>query len=220
MQKKINMAADYKAILFDFDGTLADTMHDNFRAWKLAFKAHNVDLVPMDYFRLEGLKMQNVADELCSQYKVAKPWPPDLVSKKEAHYLANHTLKLYPGVCETIAYLKGKNFQLGIVTASSLARLQKTLDHAFLDAFDVVVTGDQSGRGKPYPDPFLSAATSLGLNQSNCLVVENAPLGIQAAKAAGMQCLAICSTLGAEYLQGADLVFDHFTQAQEFLYRL
>jgi len=77
-----------------------------------------------------------------------------------------------------------------------------------LRKFDVVLTSEDVPRGKPHPDPYLEAARRLGVRPEECLVVENAPMGIRAAKAAGMRCLAVLSTLGPEDLDGADYFVD------------
>ena len=73
--------------------------------------------------------------------------------------------------------------------------------------FDAIVTGDEVTNGKPDPEPYRTVAGRLGLSPSECLVIENAPLGIQSARAAGMRCLALETTLPAGRLPQADRVF-------------
>ena len=77
-----------------------------------------------------------------------------------------------------------------------------------LREFDVVVTGDDITQGKPSPEAYVLAARELGVLPAECLVIENAPFGVRAARAAGMPCVAICSTLSAHHLQEADIVID------------
>ena len=90
-------------------------------------------------------------------------------------------------------------------------------DHQYLDRFDTIVTADDVTRFKPNPDPYLRALEKLRQEPENCLVVENAPAGIEAAKAAGLTCYAVASTLPPPYLQASDRIFpslralaDHF----------
>jgi beta-phosphoglucomutase-like phosphatase (HAD superfamily) len=73
--------------------------------------------------------------------------------------------------------------------------------------FETVVTAEDTARGKPDPEPYRLAAQRLGVAPSECLGVENAPLGVQSAKAAGMLCAALETTLPASRLGGADFVF-------------
>ena len=102
---------------------------------------------------------------------------------------------------------------MAIVSAANYARLSKTLDPSILNEFNTVITGDKIDRGKPFPDPYLMAAKELGLEPSECLVVENAPVGIEAAKNAGMYCIAITSTLDKKYLSKADKIIGNFFDA-------
>ena len=73
--------------------------------------------------------------------------------------------------------------------------------------FDFILTGDEIERAKPDPEPYLTAARRIGLEPGECIVIENAPLGIEAAKAAGMQCIAVESTLKRDHLGSADYIF-------------
>jgi beta-phosphoglucomutase len=82
--------------------------------------------------------------------------------------------------------------------------MQHSLSEEQQRHFDFIITGDEVPRAKPCPDPYLAAARQLGLRPDECVVVENAPLGIEAAKNAGMYCVAVETTLGKEYLQAAD----------------
>ena len=87
--------------------------------------------------------------------------------------------------------------------------MQFSLSSEQQEHFDFIITGDEVPRAKPYPDPYLTAAHHLELKPRQCMVVENAPLGIEAAKNAGMYCVAIVTTLGKEYLTSADLILQN-----------
>ena len=75
-----------------------------------------------------------------------------------------------------------------------------------LNKFDVIISGDDTEKGKPNPEPYLAAMQKLNILPIESLVIENAPLGIQSAKTAGAYCIAITTTLGREYLKEADEV--------------
>lgn len=198
------------AILFDFDGVLARTMEDNFRAWQRAFAEYGVRLEPEDYFLQEGMELTRLARLLCHSYGINPKNAGDIVKQKEAHYRMRHHFGFYPGVVILLRRLRRHRVPMAIVSAARRARLEETASAAFLRQFGAVVTGEKTKRGKPFPDPYRAAARELGVDIRRCVVVENAPLGITAAKRAGAYCIAISSTLERSHLSHADLVVKEF----------
>ena len=201
----------YKAILFDFDGVIGRTMEDNYTAWKNVLSQFGIELTKDEYFLLEGLNTIELAKLLLSKNGKATNQAAEIVKAKEEYYLKNNHFSLYEGVEETIHSLKKNGYLLAIVSAANYARLSKTLDPSILNEFNTVITGDNIDRGKPFPDPYLTAAKELGIEPSECLVVENAPVGIEAAKNANMYCIAITSTLDRKYLLKADKIIGNFS---------
>lgn len=116
---------------------------------------------------------------------------------------------LIPGIVPLMHDLRGRGHRLALVTGSAAAVLDQVLAPlGGLDLFEVVVTGGQVLPGKPDPESYRLAAARLGLDPGECLVVENSPLGIQAAKAAGIKCVALETSLPAqEQLAGVEQVF-------------
>ena len=202
----------YQAIMFDFDGTLAMTMEDNFRAWKTVVAEYGLHLQPDDYYPLEGMRLNKLVEHLFGKYNHAAPDANELVPKKEAYYLDHHTFELYPGVQELLARLGGKPLPRAVVTAGLADRLKRSAPASFLEQFDVIVTGDQTSEGKPSPVPYLTGAAKLGVKPEDCIVIENAPLGIESAKKAGAYCIAIASTVSKHHLEGADEILDSFEE--------
>jgi len=207
MQFNVN---DYKAFLFDFDGVIANTMHDNHRAWYNALKPFGIELIKEEYFILEGIKAREVAKIFLN--KVGKDTEKNIekvVSSKEEQYLKIMNFSLYPGVKEILKKLKNKNIKTAIVTGASKNRFLKSIeeikDYNFTDLFNEIITADHYDKGKPNPEPYLAAVNKLGLKPEECLVIENAPLGITSAKNAKIKIIAICSTLDKNYLSDADL---------------
>ena len=136
---------------------------------------------------------------------------------KENYYLENRSFSLYDGVQELIENLKANGLQLALVTGASHQRLMGTDITSFLNQFDVLITGDQVSQGKPSPEPYLLGAQKLGAIISECLVIENAPMGIKSAKEAGMCCIAICSTLDKEHLAQADTILNTIGELSSLL---
>jgi beta-phosphoglucomutase len=205
-----------KAVLFDFDGTLARTMEDNFLAWQAVMAAHGVHLQPQDYYPLEGLRVEELARRFSSMHgDGAAPDAGALVRQKDDYYLVHHQFALYPGVEEEVARLRAARVPMGLVTTGLRPRLQKSVPASFLAQFDAVVTGEDTEEGKPSPAPYLAGAWRLGVEPEACLIVENAPLGITAAKRAGSYCIALCTTLDRAFLMEADEIFASFQELED-----
>jgi beta-phosphoglucomutase len=193
------------AVVFDFDGVVARTMEDNHRAWRSALRPWIQDLGEDEYLLLEGLPPRAVAEALFRSRGIPLEDVAQIVARKEEAYLLDHSFSLYPGIDDLIDHLWTR-LPIALVTGAGRTRLESTLGQDRLRKFAVVVSGDDSPRPKPDPEPYLRAAAGLGVSPARCLVVENAPLGIRSAKAAGMTVVAVASTLGPEHLREADHV--------------
>jgi beta-phosphoglucomutase len=200
--------AGSKALIFDFDGTLARTMEDNFAAWRATLLEYGIDLKPEDYYPLEGLSVYELPGRLFGKYHQRPPAPKRVVEKKEAYYLKNHRFLLYPGAETLIDLFCSRQIPQAIVTTALRTRLVRSVPQGFLAKFHGVVTGEDTSEGKPSPAPYLKGAEKLGVKPEDCLVVENAPLGIESAKRAGAYCIGVCNTLGRQYLGQADEVVE------------
>lgn len=210
----------FRGILFDFDGTLARTMEDNFLAWKSACVEFGINLSPDDYFPLEGMKLSKIAEKYLLSAGKNSAQSEILVRKKEEAYrdlTREKRLELYPGAFELITTLHNENVPLAIVTSALRERMLGTVSKEFLGKFKTLVAGDDVTNGKPFPDPYLLAASRLNLDPGDCLAVENSPFGIQSAKFAGAQCIAVASTMSANFLAEADLVVESIASLDSLL---
>ena len=91
-----------------------------------------------------------------------------------------------------------------MVTGSGIPNIRRILNDELIDEFEAIITSEKVTRGKPHPEPYLLGAQELGVTPAECLVVENAPLGIEAGKAAGMTVVALETTLERALTPGAD----------------
>jgi len=201
----------YRAILFDFDGVLAETMEDLFLAWKKAFSKFNLEIKEEDYYPLEGTKVIEIARIISEKYEI-KINPDEVVKLKDEYYLKNNSFRFYPGVLDFIDILISNKIKIGIVSASSKNKLNSTVPENFLKKFNVIITNEDYSKGKPDPEPYLNAAKKINLKNNECIVVENAPLGINSAKNAGMFCIGITSTVEKDKLKEADLIINNFKE--------
>ena len=204
------MNSSPKGVLFDFDGTLADTMEGHYLAWKSALAEHGISIDARDFYPLEGTDLHEIA----KMFAKGPIWTAEsidaLVQKKKEYYVGIQSIAFYPAVETEISELQGRKVPRSIVTAGHLDQLKATVPGEFLDRFDVLLTGDQYKRGKPDPEPYLKGANALGLRPEECIAVENAPLGVLSAKRANTYCIGICSTVGRDILAEADEVLDQF----------
>jgi sugar-phosphatase len=104
-----------------------------------------------------------------------------------------------------------------MVTGSSRKSVEAVLTAQQAQHFDAIITADDVSRPKPDPEPFLRAAEMVGVHPSRCIVVENAPFGVAAARAAGCRVIAICTTLGVEDLCGANWIVQNHDELQILL---
>lgn len=195
----------FDVVLFDLDGTLVDTMDQHYLAWYNILSAMNIKLDRSFFLLNEGRNiyefMGNIAG-IEDRLQVE-----GLIRKKDLLFSDSYKFEVFDGVFDLVTYLHDSNIPLGVVTASSSWRLKRTIPVDFLEHFQVLITSDNLGPGKPDPWPYTCALKQLKCDPSRALVLENAPLGIKSAKAAGTTCIGIGSTLPAEFLSSADYFY-------------
>jgi len=198
-----------RAVIFDFDGVLADTMSDNCKAWQNAFAFYGFHMDAIEYYRLEGMGRFQIAQHFIDKYFLDPSIKKDLVEAKEMNYKKNNSFKYYQYVHDIFSFLNEKDIPIAIVTGASRDRIKEHLDEKISVCLKALVTADDVINTKPHPEPYLAAATMLGINAKECLVIENAILGIDSAKSAGCYCFALETTLDRSYLNSADEIFSN-----------
>ena len=191
-------------------GTVIKSMHDHYIAWRKSFLVYGIEIKKKDYYPLEGLKLREIAKIISKKYCILNPDIEKIVQKKELLYNFKAKINFYSGVKKFINILINKRIKIGIVTAGQKERLYNSLPFVFLDKFDVIVTSNDYKKGKPSPDPYLLSCKLLNIKKTNCIVIENSPLGIKSAKAAGLFCIGISSTVKKDLLKEADILVDNF----------
>ena len=172
--------------IFDCDGTIADTMPIHYRAWSLAMLDFGGQF-PEDLFYQWGGKPTAVIVEHLNEKFGLSLHVDETVRRKESYYLegVRDAQPILP-VLEIAVGMRGIK-PLAVASGGHREPVEATLKAiGVLDMFDAVVCAEDYERGKPFPDPFLEAARRLGVPAEDCLVFEDSPTGIEAAKAAGM----------------------------------
>jgi beta-phosphoglucomutase len=210
-----------KAVIFDMDGVLIDSMPYHFIAWYEALRPYGVRVSCFDVYSKEGEKWNRTLKDLFVRSGI-KP-SPKLLNKvfvsRQKIFKKFFKRYIFSGAQGLLSFLSKRGYSLGLVTGTPRNEIDTILTRKIISKFRVIVAGDQIRRGKPHPDPYLKAARLFGLKPQECLVVENAPLGIRAAKKAGMFCVAITTSLPKEYLKEADLAIDKLGDIQNLLSR-
>jgi len=206
-----------QALLFDFDGVIGKTMNDNHLAWKAVMARQGISFDAQAYYRLEGLRPKDVAQRLTGLQD--EETLLEMGKEKDREFLRIHQPALYPEVIPLLQRLRQAGKRLALVTGGSRSRVGVLLAAQGLqNQFDFVVTADDCPRPKPFGDPYEIALQGLGITREQGLVIENAPLGIASAKAAGIACVALCTTLQPADLQEADWILPHHQALIEFLF--
>lgn len=228
-----------KAIIFDMDGVLVNSMPLHYRAMSIALKTiTNIDLDQRTFYLLEGMPVAEMALEIFKRkgYGINKDNLQSIVEKiaqrkKEIFKQMNIIPKPYDHVKEIINK-ELNNCLKAIVSGSSKHEVEVIIDKIFgKDKFDVIINGDDfEGKGKPNPAPFKSAIDKLDIqfssssssSSNNILIVENSPLGVTAANAAHIPSIVILnnSPLEASDFTGIisrDKIFKNINSVKEYL---
>jgi len=210
-----------KAVLFDMDGVILDSMRFHVRAWQQAMEEFGLRVPEELLYLHEGAIEPDTAVRIfcgngCSMDEETFA---AILSRQMEIFSREYRPKVrpYPQVYSLLKRLKEQGWRLAIVTSSHGKVLDGTLPADIAAQMDSLVTGDRVERRKPYPDPYLAAMSSLGVSPSECVVFENAPAGIKAAKAAGAECVAITTTLSHKYLKEADHIVDSHHALLDYL---
>ena len=186
-----------RAVLFDFDGTILDTETPEFEEWRSTFRARGHDL-GLDVWQ-HSLGTVGAYDP-CAHLADLTGTPFDHDALRQEVYARHQTRceaqPLLPGVVDRLREARAAGLKTAVASSSLSSWVEEWLaHHGIRDLFDAVCTREQVRQVKPAPDLFLLAATRLGVAADQCLVFEDSPNGISAARVAGMRCVAIPNPL-------------------------
>src|SRR6266498_6021199 len=196
-----SMYTKIRAAIFDLDGVLADSEPLINAAAIAMFKENGLSVQPTDFLPFVGAGEDRYIGGVAEKYR----FPLDLTAAKRRTYemylsLVPSQLEAFPGAYNLVLACRQAHLRVAVASSADkikvVANLQKI--NLPLEFWDTVVVGEQVKHKKPAPDIFLAAAQSLNMKPEVCVVVEDAVNGIQAAKAAGMRCVAVAQTFPAE----------------------
>jgi beta-phosphoglucomutase len=208
-----------QAVFFDFDGTLVDSMPAHVAAWSEILGGIGLKLEDR-YFELhEGERAEDTIKRLLSErgFDYSDKERADLIERKRALYRTKAPKGLNADARKLVEELRARKIDCDIVTGSIRRNLDAVLADDEISLFRNIITPADYAQGKPAPDPYLKGLEHSGLEREQCLVLENAPLGIQSAKGAKLQTLAITTTLEREHLREADVIIDSFESVLHYV---
>lgn len=196
-----------RAVIFDVDGVLVRSMERHHEAYQRVFDELGLTIAQREVFANEGRRSREVIESIAKArgLDLSKERLDELNKLKQRTFASFGPMPKYPGVDTLVHDLHAKGLKLAMVTGTARVNVENHLND-LTHKFDVIVTADDVTHTKPHPEPYLAALAKLGLTGDEAVVVENAPLGITSAKAAGLRVIAITSTNAADALKDADAI--------------
>ncbi len=199
-----------KVILWDMDGVIADSNSFHFAAWQETFVKRRVKFTKEAFTKLFGARNDFIIRSVLGE-KFPEKDIESVVQEKEEIFRqkAKGNIKPFPGVVKLLNVIKKGNFKLALVSSAPKENIELVISKLNLAGlFDCIVFGQEVPESKPSPQIYLLAAKRLGVDPKDCIAIEDSPLGVKAAKAAGMRCMAVTNTHLRQALEEADKVVD------------
>ena len=188
-----DLVQNSKAIIFDCDGTLVDSMPVHFVAWHETMSRYGIAFGEDRFYSLGGVPSDRIIELLASEQGITLDVIAVAHEKEQAFLERINLLVPIEAVVEVVRQNRGVK-PIAVASGGFRAIIQRQLHQiAMHDWFDAVVTAEDTAKHKPEPDVFLEAARRLGTAPNHCLVFEDADLGVEAARRAGMHCIDVRS---------------------------
>lgn len=201
-----------EAVIFDMDGTLADSTRADYLAWERLFQDYDQKLSYEEYIPLLGIKSVTVANKylpLKDEQELK-----DALARKLVYFediINENGIFALPHAGDFLKQVHQAGIPMALATSSRRAKMEMVMERlGFLGYFDVIVAGEEVTKSKPDPEVFIRAAEKLKADPQKCLVFEDAVHGVQSAKEANMKCIAIEAEHTKGLLDKADLVVAGF----------
>lgn len=211
-----------EAIIFDMDGTLVDTEPFNTEIERRQFSLNNLKISEEEHQKYLGVASDAMWREITANHQ-ASLTVDELIDQNHAESLRYFSeleqIPVMPNLVDLLEKLQRKKYKMAVASSSTPEIIDLILTKTDLKRyFRVIVSAQEAGKSKPEPDVFLMAAKKLGIDPENCLVVEDSPNGIKAAKAAGMTCVAYEGP-GANSLklQVADSIIQDYSELERII---
>jgi beta-phosphoglucomutase family hydrolase len=203
-------------VLWDMDGVLVDTGQLHFETWAEALGRAGVEYSPEMFHRTFGMENRGVLTTVLGR-EPDDEFLAEVSGRKESRFrdLIQGKAEPMPGVAHWLARLKAQGARQAVASSAPLANIDLIVDSLGLRQYFDAVVSAAGMAGKPDPGVFLKAAALIGVPPARCVVVEDAVVGVQAARSAGMHVIAVTTTHPRESLAAADRVVDSLLELPE-----
>ena len=208
-----------KAVIFDLDGTLIDNNAYHLKTWKIYLKKIGLDISEEAYRKNINGRTNKDALEYIYHKKMTDEEAMVYALEKEALYreIYKSDIKPVEGLLDLLEVIQSRNIPMAIATSGIQVNIDFMFDHIPIKKyFSEVVNSSHISKGKPDPEIYLKTASLLNIEPENCLVFEDAVVGVKAARAAGMKVIAITTTQSSEELKDADMIIRDFKATSFF----
>ena len=213
-----------KIIIFDFDGVILDSENSHFIAFNEGLKNLNINISEDEYYsKYISLDDRGVITNVVNDKNISVTNEEiDMIIKSKNDCFESRLIdnsKLFPGVEELIIQLS-KNFVLSIGSGANRSEIIKTLkNNNIYDYFEIIVSADEVNNPKPNPETYNRVLDNINtdFNINEIIVIEDSPGGIEAAKSAGLKCIAITNTFDNKELGKADIIVSNYEDILKYL---
>ena len=213
-----------KIIIFDFDGVILDSENSHFIAFNEGLKNLNINISEDEYYsKYISLDDRGVITNVVNDKNISVTNEEiDMIIKNKNDYFESRLIdnsKLFPGVEELIIQLS-KNFVLSIGSGANRSEIIKTLKNNNIhDYFEIIVSANEVNNPKPNPETYNRVLDNINtdFNINEIIVIEDSPGGIEAAKSAGLKCIAITNTFDNKQLRKADIIVSNYEDILKYL---
>ena len=214
-----------KAVFFDMDGVLFDSMPYHAQAWQRALSERGLSFSLYDAYLHEGRTADSTIDEAFIRaygHTADRRTKDEIYSTKTDYFHQYPEPPQIPAVADVLRYVRSKNRQILVVTGSAQMSLLDRLQSNFPDIFEEgkIISAFDVEHGKPHPEPYLIALRRAGVAADEAIVVENAPLGVRSAVAAGISTIAVnTGVLDSKVLadEGASVVLSDMQELKQVM---
>jgi len=209
------------SVLFDMDGVLVDSETVINEAAIIGLKEYGINARPEDFIPFVGAGEDRYIGGVAEKYGVK--YKSEMKERVYQIYLdiVDEKIKVFDGVIGLLDMLKSNKNKMALVSSADLVKINANLKAAGIakDYFDAIISGEDVQHKKPSPDIYLHASKKLGTKPENCIVIEDAINGIQAAKAAGMKCIAVTTSFSRDIIakEQPDYICDNLNEARILL---
>ena len=199
-----------RAVIWDMDGVIVDTAPYHLNAWQEILQKRGIKFTEEEFRHSFGQRNDNIIRNALGEH-ISQGEMEAIAAEKEETFrrLVMRNIKSFPGVVKLIRSLREHGFKMALASSAPIENILLIIQGLGIDnCFDAIVSDRDVTEGKPSPQGFLLAARELGVEPENCIVIEDAVVGVAACKSAGTRCIAVTNTYPREILREADLIVD------------